>query len=91
MIVKAIVKEKQIIIPNYWNINEGEILIDVTLPESENEFNCKKLKETAQGLIEHWEEEIKKQVPIDSKKIEEVGKKLGLKGISVEELINGNF
>ncbi len=91
MLLRAIVKGKQIIIPNYWNIKEGEVLVDVKLLKFEEKDNNNEIKETAIALIEHWEEEIKKEVPIDSKKIEDVAKKLGLKGFTVEDLIDGKF
>ena len=91
MIVKGIVKSGQIVIPNYWNLKDGEVLIEVNLPETGKIWEKNELKETAEALIEHYEEEKRKEVPIDSEKVKKAAERIGLKGVSLEDLLNENF
>jgi len=91
MIVKGIVKSGQIVIPNYWNLKDGEVLIEVKLFKLGKNLEENELKETAEALIEHYEKEKRKEVPIDSEKVKKAAEKIGLKGISLEDLLNENF
>lgn len=84
MKVMAIVKKDQIVIPNCYNLENGEVWLEV-------KFLGFVGKEHLELLEKHLEEEKEKECPVDSNIVEIVSKELGLKGIKLEELINGNF
>ena len=82
--VKAIVKKDRIIIPNYYDLKEGEIWLEVKFLNFE-------FKEHLELWENHLEKEKEKESPVDSNIVEIVSKELGLRGIRLEDLINGNF
>ncbi len=84
MKVKAIVKNSQIVIPNFYNLKDGEIWLEVKFLDYD-------LKEHLELWEKHLEKEKEKESLVDSNIVEIVSKELGLRGIRLEDLINGNF
>ncbi len=86
MQVKAYVLNDGLYIPGvYTKGNKKEVLVNIEIIDDEM------IKETKKAIIEHYEEEKKKEISINSEKVGKAAQKLGLKGITLEELINGNF
>jgi len=84
MKIKAVVKKNQIIIPNFYNLKDGEIWLEVKFLDFHR-------KEYLELWEKHLKEEKKKETSINSEIIKIVSEELGLKGITLKELINGKF
>jgi len=84
MKIKAVVKKDQIIIPNFYNLKDGEIWLEVKFLDFHR-------KEYLEFWEKHLKEEKKKETSINSEIIKIVSEELGLKGITLKELINGKF
>jgi len=84
MKIKAVVKKDQIIIPNFYNLKDGEIWLEVKFLDFHR-------KEYLELWEKHLKEEKKKETSINSEIIKIVSEELGLKGITLKELINGKF
>jgi len=86
MLMKAYLTKDGLYIPGFQlNLNKKEVWVNIEIVDEQLE------KETKKAIIEHCEEEKKKETPINSEIIEEMAQKLGLKGISLEDLINDEF
>ncbi|WP_457640678.1 hypothetical protein [Persephonella sp.] len=81
MRIKARVEGEKIIIPNSYDLKDGEIWLEVEI-----------LGVNSEEHLELWEkhlsEEKRKEGPIDIDTIETISRELGLKGIKVEDLIS---
>ena len=84
MKIKAVVKKDQIIIPNFYNLKDGEIWLEVKFLDFHR-------KEYLEFWEKHLKEEKKKEASINSEIVKIVSEELGLKGITLKELINGKF
>ena len=84
MKIKAVVKKNQIIIPNFYNLKDGEIWLEVKFLDFHR-------KEYLELWEKHLKEEKKKETFINSEIVKVVSEELGLKGITLKELINGKF
>ena len=84
MKIKAVVKKNQIIIPNFYNLKDGEIWLEVKFLDFHR-------KEYLEFWEKHLKEEKEKETSINSEIVKIVSEELGLKGITLEELINGKF
>ena len=84
MKIKAKVEGNIIIVPNYLNIQDGEVWLEIRILNRD-------LEEHLELWEEHLNEEKKKEEPVNSDIIESVSKELGLKGIKVEDLIDGKI
>lgn len=84
MKIKAVVKKDQIIIPNFYNLKDGEIWLEVKFLDFHR-------KEYLEFWEKHLKEEKEKETSINSEIVKIVSEELGLKGITLEELINGKF
>ena len=84
MKIKAVVKKDQIIIPNFYNLKDGEIWLEVKFLDFHR-------KEYLELWEKHLKEEKKKETSINSEIIKIVSEELGLKGITLKELINEKF
>ena len=84
MKIKAVVKKDQIIIPNFYNLKDGEIWLEVKFLDFHR-------KEYLELWEKHLKEEKKKETSINSEIVKIVSEELGLKGITLKELINGKF
>ena len=82
MKIKARVEGNKIIIPNHFNLHSGEVWLEVRILNYDP-------REHLELWEEHLNEEKKKEEPVNSDIIESVSKELGLKGIKVEDLIDG--
>lgn len=84
MKIKAVVKKDQIIIPNFYNLKDGEIWLEVKFLDFHR-------KEYLELWEKHLKEEKKKETSINSEIVKIVSEELGLKGVTLKELINGKF
>lgn len=84
MKIKAVVKKNQIIIPNFYNLKDGEIWLEVKFLDFHR-------KEYLEFWEKHLKEEKEKETSINSEIVKIVSEELGLKGITLKELINGKF
>ena len=86
MLMKAYLTKEGLYIPGFQlSLDKKEVWVNIEVIDGKIE------KETKKAIIEHCEEEKKKETPINSEIIEEMAQKLGLKGISLEDLINDEF
>ncbi len=81
MRIKAKVEGDKIIIPNSYNLQDGEIWLEVKVLGVN-------LEEHLELWEEHLGEEKRKEEPIDIDTIEAISREIGLKGIKVEDLIS---
>ncbi|HDD45101.1 MAG TPA: hypothetical protein ENG63_09635 [Candidatus Desulfofervidus auxilii] len=84
MKIKAVVKKNQIIIPNFYNLKDGEIWLEVKFLDFHR-------KEYLEFWEKHLKEEKEKETSINSEIVKIVSEELGLKGITLKELINEKF
>ncbi|HHG74665.1 MAG TPA: hypothetical protein ENK22_06435 [Persephonella sp.] len=84
MRIKAKVEGDKIIIPNSCNLKDGEIWLEIEILGTSSE-------EHLELWEEHLNEEKRKEEPVDIDTVEAISQELGLKGIKVEDLINGKL
>jgi len=84
MRIKAKVEGDKIIIPNSYNLQDGEIWLEIEILGTSS-------GEHLELWEEHLNEEKRKEEPVDIDTIEVISQELGLKGIKVEDLINGKL
>ncbi len=88
MILEAYVENDKIIVPNVFKTKRKKIKVSI---EIINENNGKDIDEKMLLRIEHHKKKKRREISLNLKKIEEYSKKLNLKGITVEDLINENI